>query len=167
MRKSTLYISAVLTTFVLAVLFGVVSAYKGIVNSNPQPAAASAPTDVPVMPTDTLPAPTDAPVLTAEQAAGLAAQVMGRTDLASVETTMLNGASVYMVTFLNGDLVYISPLGTILSFVAAPVAPAPAYVAASPRGSNRPRGGGGGTGSGGGGGGDGGGGDDGGGGGDD
>ena len=33
MRKSTLFISAALTTFMLAVLFGVASAYQSIVKS--------------------------------------------------------------------------------------------------------------------------------------
>ncbi len=42
MRKSTLFISAALTTFMLAVLFGVVSAYQNIVKSTQPMAAASA-----------------------------------------------------------------------------------------------------------------------------
>jgi hypothetical protein len=39
MRKSTLFIAAALTTFMLVVLFGVVSAYQNIVKSSqPEPA---------------------------------------------------------------------------------------------------------------------------------
>ena len=47
MRKSTLFISAALTTFMLAVMFGVASAYQNIVKSTqpmveqPQPTSGS------------------------------------------------------------------------------------------------------------------------------
>ena len=46
MRKSTLFISAVLTTFMLAVLYGVVSAYQSIVRSTESAAAQPQPTAV-------------------------------------------------------------------------------------------------------------------------
>ena len=113
MRKSTLFISAVLTTFVMAMLAGVASAYQNMTKAEPQPVAAQAqPQIVPV----SNPAPTEAPAqmqpavvnFTPEQAADLAAQVMGRDDLFSVEVTDLNGETVYLVTFSSGDLVYVS-----------------------------------------------------------
>ena len=120
MRKSTLFISAVLTTFILAILVGVVSAYRGTLDTaqaSPPPA-----TEVAVVSTDTpQPTPEVSTILTPEQAAALAAQVLGRTDLLSVETTIYNGASAYLVTFIPGDQVYISPQGMILSVVQAPV----------------------------------------------
>ena len=118
MRKSTLFISAVLTTFVMAMLAGVASAYQNIIKAEPQPIAAqSQPQMVPV----SNPAPTEVPVqvqpvavnITPEQAAELASQVMGRDDLFSVEVTDLNGETVYLVTFSSGDLVYISFDGQI------------------------------------------------------
>ena len=48
MRKSTLFISAALTTFMLAVMFGVVSAYQKIVQTGFQQKTAqqTQPTDV-------------------------------------------------------------------------------------------------------------------------
>ncbi len=115
MRKSTLFISAALTAFMLAVLVGVASAYQNVVKSSVaavQPSASapiaeniSAPAAV--APTSTM--------ITPEQAAALASQVLGRTDLFSVETADLNGAQSYLVTFSSGDLVYVSPEGQILS----------------------------------------------------
>jgi hypothetical protein len=120
MRKSTLFISAALTTFMLAVLAaGVASAYQTVINktdsltSQSQQAQQQPVSGV----ADTLPvtASAQATSLTPEQAAQLAAQVIGRTDLYSVETTTLNGAQAYLVTFSSGDLVYVSPTGQILS----------------------------------------------------
>ena len=113
MRKSTLFLSAVLTTFMLAVMVGAVSAYQKTVKTTSaavQPTAAQ-----PVQNVNEPLTPAPAPAFTPDQAAALAAQVMGRTDLYSVETTDFNGASVYLVTFTSGDLVYVSPEGQILS----------------------------------------------------
>lgn len=113
MRKSTLFISAALTTFMLAVLFGVVSAYQNIVKSaqpmtdQAQPTAAVEMVNVPM--------PTQATIITPEDAAALASQVIGRTDLFSAEITQFNGADVYLVTFSSGDLVYVGFDGQILS----------------------------------------------------
>jgi hypothetical protein len=53
--------------------------------------------------------------LTPDQAADLASQVMGDTELFSVEVTQFNGESVYLVTFSSGNLVYMSLDGRILS----------------------------------------------------
>lgn len=114
MRKSTLFISAALTAFMLAVLVGVVSAYQSVVKSS---MTAQQPTSAPLAENISVPqaaAPTAAAV-TPEQAAALASQVLGRTDLFSVETADFNGAQAYLVTFTSGDLVYVSPAGQILS----------------------------------------------------
>ena len=120
MRKSTLFISAVLTTFVMAMLAGVASAYQNVVNSNqvaaqPQPQAQAV--------AEVIPAPTEVQPVnwTPEQAAALAAQVLGHDDLFSVEVTDLNGETVYMVTFSSGDLVYVSLDGQIRSIGQVPV----------------------------------------------
>jgi hypothetical protein len=149
MKKSTLFISAVLTTFVLAILVGVVSTYQGSLissqtNTLPATQVAAASTDTPQPTTET------ASILTPEQAAVLAATILGRTDLLSVETSMLNGVSVYLVTFLSGDQVYVSPEGMILSVVqATPVVAAPvASVANTGNGGDHRRGDGGGGGGG-------------------
>ena len=123
MRKSTLFISAVLTTFILAVLVGVVNASMN--RGDAAQAEATAPAVAEVLPTETvLPDPTATTVaavfLTPEQAATLAGQILGRTDLLSVETALFNNESVYLVKFMNGDQVFISPTGSVLSVVLAP-----------------------------------------------
>ena len=120
MRKSTLFISAVLTTFVMAMLAGVASAYQNVVNSN-QVAAQSEPQTQAVA--EVIPAPTEVQPInwTPEEAAALAAQVLGHDDLFSVEVTDLNGETVYMVTFSSGDLVYVSLDGQIRSIGKVPV----------------------------------------------
>jgi hypothetical protein len=124
MRKSTLFISVVLTTFMLAVLFGVATAYKNIAGSTqtaavqPQPTSiaqqmVSAPLApaVPTLPTQIAP----------EAAAALASKVLGRKDLYSVEVKQFEGADAYLVTFSSGDIVYLSLDGQILSISKLPV----------------------------------------------
>ncbi len=131
MRKSTIFISAVLTTFALVMLYGVVSAYQGL-SKLPEPT---------VVPTETAtaePDPTLQPtatqtLLTPEQAANLAAQVVGNTNLLSAESSSLNGANAYKITFTNNDVVYVGLDGQILGVQIAPVvvnvaAPAPVQV---------------------------------------
>jgi hypothetical protein len=117
MRKSTLFLSAVLTAFVLAVLVGVISAYQNVVQASvaQQPTAVAAAENISVPQVQAVSPTATAVVLTPEQAAALAAQVLGRTDLFSVESADFNGASAYLVTFSSGDLVYVSPAGQILS----------------------------------------------------
>jgi len=124
MRKSTLFVSAVLTTFVMAMLAGVASAYQNVVEKNAEEAA----TQVQDQPQPQVKAISHAisaevqPInLTPEEAAGLAAQVIGREDLYSVEVSDLNGETVFMVTFSSGDLVYVSLDGQILSIGKVPV----------------------------------------------
>ena len=119
MRKSTLFISAVLTTFVMAMLAGVASAYQKM--SDTDLIAATTPESQPqtevIADSIPAPAPTEAQPVnwTPEQATALAAQVLGQDDLYSVEVTDLNGESVFMVTFSSGDLVYVSLDGQIRS----------------------------------------------------
>lgn len=119
MRKSTLFISAALTTFMLVILFGVVSAYQNIVKSNQAMAAQPQPTAVVEM--VSAPAPTQVTTITPEAAAALASQVINRTDLFSAEITQFNGVDAYLVTFSSGDLVYVSMDGQILSISKLPV----------------------------------------------
>ncbi len=124
MRKSTLFISATLTTFMLAIMFGVVSAYQKIVQTgvpteNTQQAQ---PANVMVGTSSTI-----AGAVTIEQAAALASQVIGRTDLYAAENSLLDGVNTYLVTFSSGDIVYVSLDGKILSISKLPVT----YIAAS------------------------------------
>lgn len=113
MRKSTLFISAALTTFMLAILFGVVSAYQNMVKSTPPVAEQPQPTAEVAMVSE--PMPTQVTIITPQEAAALASQVINRTDLFSAEVTQLDGVDVYLITFSSGDLVYVSFDGQILS----------------------------------------------------
>jgi len=127
MRKSTLFISAALTAFMLAVLFGVVSAYQSVVGSTelaaqPESSEMAVVESQPVVvvpSTQEIPAPVVN--LTPEAAAALAGKILGRTDLYSVEVTQFEGVDAYLVTFSSGDLVYISLDGQILSISKLPV----------------------------------------------
>ncbi|MBI5352177.1 MAG: hypothetical protein HZB50_06025 [Chloroflexi bacterium] len=125
MRKSTLFISAALTTFMLAIMFGVASAYQKIVqNSVPTAVAAQAqPTDVllPTVAATDMIVPTTG-TITVEQAATLASDVLGRTDLYTGEIAMLDGVQTYLITFSSGDLVYVSMTGQIVSITKIPAA---------------------------------------------
>jgi hypothetical protein len=113
MRKSTLFISAILTTFMLAVLFGVVSAYQSSLGST-QEAAVPPPTAAMVQVVNTT-APVQVTLITPEEAAAIASKVLNRTDLYSVEAAQLEGVDTYLVTFSSGDTVHISMDGQVLS----------------------------------------------------
>jgi hypothetical protein len=123
MRKTTIFISVVLTTFALVMLYNVVSAYR---NNQNTPQVAAAATTV-VQPTATLaPDPTTEPaptktILSPQQAAQLAAQVLGNTNLLSAESSNINGMDAYKITFTNNDIVYVGLDGQILSVQVAPV----------------------------------------------
>jgi uncharacterized membrane protein YgcG len=111
MRKSTLFVSAALTTFMLAIMVGVASAYQKVVQSgtSKETTQQTQPTDVTVA------------TLTLEQAAALASNVIGRTDLYSAENSQLDDVDAYLVTFSSGDIVYVSLDGKIMSISKLPV----------------------------------------------
>ena len=126
MRKSTLFISVVLTTFMLAVLFGVASAYKGIVSTSTESApVAQQPSTTVDIANQVVPAtqvvPVQPSVLAPETAAAIAGKVLGRTDMYSIEMTQYEGVDAYLVTFSSGDLVYLSLDGQVLSISKLPV----------------------------------------------
>jgi hypothetical protein len=119
MRKSTIFISAVLTTFALVMLYGVVSAYQSMSNL---PEATPLPTNTATAePEPTLEPTATQSVLTPEQAAQLAAQVVGNTNLLSAESASMNGMNAYKITFTNNDVVYVGLDGQILGVQVAPV----------------------------------------------
>ncbi len=125
MRKSTIFISAVLTTFALVMLFRVVSAYNNSKSVTQVAAASTAALPAPTAtdPPTAAPAPTSA-ALSPTDAAQLAAQVIGNPNLLSAETSTYNGMNAYLITFTNNDVVYVSLDGKILSVQRAPVTPA-------------------------------------------
>lgn len=130
MRKSTIFISAVLTTFALVMLYQVAAAYtsnKTVTQVDtptvlPDPTATEPPATEPSAPADVALGP--------EQAASLAAQVVGNTDLLSAETSNFNGTNAYMITFANNDIVYVGLDGQILSVQIATPTPAIVNVSA-------------------------------------
>ena len=117
MRKSTIFISAVLSTFALAVLYGIVYAYR---TSTPV-SEVSALTAATSMPEPTFEPTATSVMLTPEQAAQLAAQVVGNTALLSAESSRINGVDAYLITFTNHDMVYVGLDGQILAVQVAPV----------------------------------------------
>jgi hypothetical protein len=120
MRKSTVFISALLTTFALVMLYSVASAYRSKQNIAEAAAATVAPTaTLAPDPTD-VPAPTKT-FLSAVEAAQLATRVVGNTDLLSAESSNLNGTDAYKITFTNNDIVYVGLDGQILSVQVAPL----------------------------------------------
>ena len=86
MRKSTIFISSVLTTFALVILYGVVRAYQSnataqAVEVEVQPSTsfnAQVPTDVPTQ----IPTPS---IISPEQAASIAVTFLGDSDVYGVE----------------------------------------------------------------------------------
>jgi hypothetical protein len=84
----------------------------------PQPASTLAPDSTGV------PAATaiEVSIISPEEAAQLAAQVVGNSNLLSAESSTFNGSDAYKITFTNNDVVYIGLEGQILSVQVAPVA---------------------------------------------
>ena len=117
MRKSTVFISAVLTTFALVMLYNVALAYR----ENKVVAEVTALPTAVVVPTATaVPAPTEV-ALTPEEAAQLAVQVVGNSNLLSAESSNINGVNAYKITFTNNDIAYVGLDGQVLSVQIAPV----------------------------------------------
>ena len=119
MRKSTLFISALLTVFLMAILFGVASAYQQVVNvkgkaaATPQVAAQQVQADFAPVPTATeIVVPL---VVTPEQATTVAVDFLGDSNVYSVEVVDYEGAATYLVTFSSGDLVYVSSMGMVVA----------------------------------------------------
>jgi len=109
MRKSTIFISAVLTTFALVILYGVVSVYQSMSNL---PEATALPTDtVAPEPEVTLEPTATQAVLTPEEAAQLAAKVVGNPNLLSAESSSVKGTNAYKITFTNNDVVCVRRVG--------------------------------------------------------
>jgi len=119
MRKSTLILSILLTVVVLALLFVLVSAYqRAVATAVPEEAtqaAEQAPPAQQQLPVQNL---AEAPAtgnVRIYEAAAAAAKVLGRRDVYITEYAQLNGADVYLVSFLSGDLVYVGLDGQVIS----------------------------------------------------
>lgn len=119
MRKSTLFISAMLTVFLMATMFGVVSAYQQIVKSNELTSAQSSQKTIsqPVSVVLTVPTATEVTprVVTAEEATTIAVNFLNDPMVFSVEVVDYQGAPTYLVTFSSGALVYVSSDGVVVA----------------------------------------------------
>lgn len=129
MSKKNLFISAALTAFVLVVLVNVASAYKQISSSvvDVPSALPTATSTVQVLPTET-----PVVILTHQEAALVAANFLGDTDLFSVENAPWEEKDAYKVVFSSGYIVYVSLDGQILSSEA----PQPIFVSVPAPASN-------------------------------
>ena len=111
MKKSSLFISALLFTFIIAIVAGAITAYRSSAASIPS-------TDIQA--STAIPTPTQV-VIDAQQAAQIAADYIKENDLYSVTSTTLDGTSVYMVTFSSGTVVYVSLTGEVVQVIPPPV----------------------------------------------
>ena len=121
MRKSTLLLSIALTGIVLGLLFALVSVSQTAIETTalendtqvqeqtqPQQSGQSIP-----YPADV--SPSAAANVEIFDAAAIAARILGHNDVYIAEYAQLDGADVYLVTFLSGDLVYVSLDGQVIS----------------------------------------------------
>lgn len=120
MRKSTIFISAVLTTFALVMLYSVASAYRNSRNAV-EVAAPTGESTATLAPEPTTQAVPTQVALSAVQAAQVATHVLGNSSLLSAESSNLNGVDAYKIIFTNNDVVYVGLDGQILSVQVAPV----------------------------------------------
>lgn len=120
MRKSTLFVSAVLTVFLMATMFGVVSAYQQVVKNNsttstqPSQNVLSRSVSVDIAPVTT-PTVTVPLVVTAEEATTIAIDFLGDPNVYSVEVVDYQGVPTYLVTFSSGALVYVNSEGVVVA----------------------------------------------------
>lgn len=115
MRKSTLFISAMLTVFLMATLFGVISAYQNIVTDNQTVVVTPAELSVQQPISTAVPTIVSPMVISPEQATTIAVELLGDSSVYSVEVVDYEGIPAYLVTFSAGDLVYVSSTGEVLA----------------------------------------------------
>lgn len=113
MSKKSLFVSAALTAFVLAILVNVVSAYNQKINTPPEVVQPDVPT--PVITVEVLPTETKPVFLTHQEAALVAANFLGDTDLFSVENAPWEDKDAFKVVFSSGYIVYVSLDGQVLT----------------------------------------------------
>jgi hypothetical protein len=137
--KFALFVSTALTAFVIVMVVGLITILKSTPKPAepvsieaaaeivlPQPADPTQPIEptqqvVPTQP-DPSPAVPQPVILSPQDAAAIAASVMGKQDFASVGITNLNGVDAYMFTFITGEIVYIGFNGQVLSITLPQVA---------------------------------------------
>lgn len=119
MRKSTLILSIILTAVVIGLLYMLVSTYRKVVEAavpgnDSQAEEQAQPQEQPQITPNLADVPATGTVRIYDAAAE-AAKVLGRKDVYITEYAQLNGSDVYLVSFLSGDLVYVSMDGKVIS----------------------------------------------------
>ena len=119
MRKSTLILSILLTAVVIGLLFMLVSTYRKVVDGAvPGTTAQAQEQTQPQQESPLTQNLADVPAPGAVRiydAAAEAAKVLGRKDVYITEYSQLDGVDVYLVSFVSGDLVYVSLDGKVIS----------------------------------------------------
>ena len=129
MPKKNLLISAALTAFILVIATGIASAYQRVNGTieavkvetsadaaradEVQPVADAAQPDA-AQPDAAQPAEQVQVMVTHQEAALVAANHLGQTDLYSVENVLWEGIDAYEVVFSSGESVFISMTGDVL-----------------------------------------------------
>ena len=125
MPNKKLLISAALTAFILVVATGIASAYQRVsstieaVKVEEAGGAERLDQSQPAIVGDTVAAAQSEQVLISHQEAALVAtNYFGQTDLYSVENVVWEGVDAYEVVFSSGDSVYVSMTGEVLGTAA-------------------------------------------------
>ena len=123
MRKSTLILSILLTAVVIGLLFMLVSTYQKTVaavatDNGSQTQTQAEEQTQPQQEAQLTQNLADIPAagtVRIYDAAAEAAKVLGRKDVYITEYSQLDGVDVYLVSFVSGDLVYVSLDGKVIS----------------------------------------------------
>lgn len=116
--KIALFLSATLTTFVVATLSGLIGNISSNQTLSSQETVFPSPQVQEIVSnqiTETVtPSPSQVVQVTPEQAASIAATLINRTDVYSVETFMYKSFESYKVVFTSGDIVYLDMNGNLI-----------------------------------------------------
>jgi len=126
MKKSTLFLSAAITTFILVILAAVIFKARASVVAAPAPTLAPTATLAPtvtvtetatetLLPTDTATLQPTVAFISPQEAVFIASSALGNTQVYSVDTVTRYGMDVYQVNFSSGHIVFVSPQGHILT----------------------------------------------------
>jgi hypothetical protein len=113
--KLALVVSVALTSFVVVILTGVITQVKEAAAPVEETIQVDPTAGFTFTPTETLVPTAQKTPLSPEQAANMAAQILSRQDLFSVEKVTNSGLVTYKVAFSNGDIVYMGQDGQVLS----------------------------------------------------
>ena len=121
MRRSITLVSVAITAFSSVMVASALYGYRVSARARSEQTLASQP-EVRQASTEMIAAAAELTTsVMPKQAAALAAEFLGRTDLYSVQLVEYSGVQAYKVTFSSGDVVYISLSGQVLGSEIAPV----------------------------------------------